>query len=437
MQTVEVKTKLENILAEEFAILEDVVLKQTPNKDLHRKAYGFFVENGFPTKKHEEWKYLNLNKMLNREYKFPRPSDKLTLTKEEFSEYPLHCIEAFNIVIENGRWNKELSSQDLPKGLSVKLLSDTKGEVSEFVYRTVPYDFNAFTALNSAFSTNPLVIYLEKNTVLEKPLNIVYVDSGNGYVFTMPHVFFYAGQSSQGTIIESSYLMNSSSFSNRVTEIIVDNNAHLKWIKVQQESHDHGLISTTASNVGKDATFDINTFCIDGELIRNDLIIRMQKQNSVAHLNGVYVLNDSQQVDNHTTVDHQVANCESNELYRGVIDEKALAVFNGKVFVQPDAQKTNAFQSNGNILLSDDATVNTKPQLEIWADDVKCSHGATTGQLDDEAMFYLQSRGIGKDKARELLLNAFTKDVIDNIEIPKLKEFVLRHIKNKLHKEDA
>ncbi|NNC85406.1 MAG: Fe-S cluster assembly protein SufD, partial [Bacteroidia bacterium] len=309
-------------------------------------------------------------------------------------------------------------------------------EVSKYIYKTVPHDTNAFTALNSAFSTNPVVISLEKNTVLDKPVNIVYVDSGKGYIFTQPHVFFYAAESSQGTIIESSYLMNASSFSNRVTEIIINDNAHIKWIKVQQEDHDHGLISTTASDIGKDATFDITTVCIDGELIRNDLIIRMQKQNSVSHLHGVYVLNDSQQVDNHTLVDHQVANCESNELYRGVVDETAMAVFNGKVFVQPDAQKTNAFQSNANILLSDDATVNTKPQLEIWADDVKCSHGATTGQLDEEAMFYLRSRGIGSDKAKELLLNAFTKDVIDNIEIPKLKEFILRNIKNKLHKED-
>jgi Fe-S cluster assembly protein SufD len=205
--------------------------------------------------------------------------------------------------------------------------------------------------------------------------------------------------------------------------------------KVQMESSDLFSFSDEEVWQGADSVFQINTLTLDGNLVRNDLHIQVQGEHAETHLNGMYMLNGQQHVANYTTVDHQVANCESNELYKGIMDDKSIAVFNGKVFVRQDAQKTNAFQSNANVLISDDAGVNSKPELEIYADDVKCSHGSTTGQLDDEALFYLRARGISERGATQLLLTAFMSDVLDKITVPSVKEKVFEVINKRFNWE--
>ena len=203
----------------------------------------------------------------------------------------------------------------------------------------------------------------------------------------------------------------SENFTNVISEIHVGKNAKLTIDKLQEENETCSHIATELVNQQQDSNFTINTVTLNGLLVRNNLTIEVNGQNCETNLNGAYILNGNQHVDNHTVVDHKVANCESNELYKGVIDGKATAVFNGKVFVRKDAQKINAFQSNGNVLLSDDATINSKPELEIYADDVKCSHGSTTGQLDEEAVFYLRARGLSEASARQLMVGAFIEDV--------------------------
>lgn len=210
--------------------------------------------------------------------------------------------------------------------------------------------------------------------------------------------------------------------------MVVEANAHLTINKIQYESEANYQIATEQVKQEKDSTFTINTITLNGELVRNNLNIDVLGQNCNTHLNGAYLTKGKQHVDNHTTVDHTVANCESNELYKGVMDDDSTAVFNGKVFVRKDAQKINAFQSNGNVLLSGNATVNSKPELEIYADDVKCSHGSTTGQLDEDAVFYLRARGLSEKNARKLLVSAFIADVLDTIE----SEEVRAHIDNML-----
>jgi Fe-S cluster assembly protein SufD len=205
-------------------------------------------------------------------------------------------------------------------------------------------------------------------------------------------------------------------FTNHITEIFISKNANLTIDKLQYEGETSSQIMTEQVEQSDDSTFTINTATLNGLLVRNNLNIAVNGQNCETNLNGVYLLNGNQHVDNHTIVDHLKPNCNSNELYKGVIDGKATAVFNGKVFVRKDAQKINAFQSNGNVLLTDDATVNSKPELEIYADDVKCSHGSTTGQLDEEAVFYLRARGLSETAARQLMVGAFVGEVFEKFE---------------------
>jgi Fe-S cluster assembly protein SufD len=211
-----------------------------------------------------------------------------------------------------------------------------------------------------------------------------------------------------------------------VSEKLVDENAKLTCYTFQNEGELSYSVNTNQVNVNRYANYCNTTFTLSGEMVRNNHNVELAAQNCEAHLNGLFITNGNQLVDNHTLIDHQMPNCESNELYKGIAKDKSIGVFNGKIFVRKDAQKTNAYQSSKNILLSNDATINTKPQLEIYADDVKCSHGTSTGKVDEEALFYLKARGIGDESARKLLLQAFAQELIDKIEIESLKERVLQ-----------
>ena len=287
-----------------------------------------------------------------------------------------------------------------------------------------------FNNLNTLALNNGVFLSIANNIKLEKPIVIVnYATEGN-YANNFRNIFHIAS----GAEIEVNFINGghekSEGFTNMVSELWVDANAHLSINNWQKEGLNHHHISRTYVEQEKDATFSINTLSTGGLITRNDLVIRVNGENATSNLNGLYLGKGKQLIDNHTVVDHRVPHCESNELYKGIADEQSTTVFNGKVFVRPDAQKINAFQQNANIVLTDDATVNSKPELEIYADDVKCSHGSVTGQFDEEAVFYLRSRGLSEQSARNLLVSAFAADVLNKITNESIREEITTYITN-------
>ena len=267
--------------------------------------------------------------------------------------------------------------------------------------------------------------------MIDLPIQILHITEGEKTCATTRNIII-AEDNSQSNFIEAFHSYNAeNTLENSITEVFVGKNTHLHIDKIQVQNDTCYHISTEQVEQDKDSTFTINTVTLNGGLIRNNLNIDVIGENCTTNLNGIYQLKGQQHVDNHTKVDHIVPNCQSNELYKGIIDEKATAVFNGKVFVRRNAQKINAFQSNGNVLLSDDATVNSKPELEIYADDVKCSHGSTTGQLDEEAVFYLRARGLSEKSARKLIVGAFINDVIEKIENEEVVAYVQQKIEER------
>jgi len=259
--------------------------------------------------------------------------------------------------------------------------------------------------------------------IIDKTIEIIHVQTGSDVIGSVFHNIHSDRHSEAKVVMTFHSLEAHNCFVNVKTFISIEDGAHLSMTKVQTECNQNYHIASENVNQAQNSNFTINTITLGGELVRNNLNISVNGQNCETNLNSAYILKDNQHVDNHTLVDHRVPNCVSNELYKGVIDGKATAVFNGKVFVRKDAQKINAFQSNGNVLLSDSASVNSKPELEIYADDVKCSHGSTTGQLDEKAVFYLRSRGLSEKQAREMLVQAFVGDVLEQLDEP-IRDFV-------------
>jgi Fe-S cluster assembly protein SufD len=314
-------------------------------------------------------------------------------------------------VFVNGFFAPQFSDLNALKNSGVEILSQSKIEP-----KFVEDSGHIFEQLNQAFATDGVQIHIAKNVVLEKPIEIIHIQTGSEVMNNVFHTI-EVERHAQAQVVMSFHSVGAQNcFSNVNTAIKVHDGAHFYMTKIQVEENSNYHIATENVDQAENSNFTINTITLGGELVRNNLNIRVNGQNCETNLNSAYILKDNQHVDNHTVVDHHVPNCVSNELYKGVIDDKATAVFNGKVFVRPDAQKINAFQSNGNVLLSNDATINSKPELEIYADDVKCSHGSTTGQLDEKAVFYLRSRGMGEKQARELLVQAFVGDVLEKLD---------------------
>jgi Fe-S cluster assembly protein SufD len=272
--------------------------------------------------------------------------------------------------------------------------------------------------------------------VVETPVHIINIISTQESSLIQPRFLFVIGNNSELKIVESFDTINSDAKTvcNSVAEISIGEKAKVQYYKLQNDCAGVHLISSVNAHQQKDSHFDTNTVTLNGDWVRNNLNIVPDAEHCETHLNGLFITRDNQHVDNHTLVDHRKPNCESNQLYKGILDGKSTGVFNGKIFVRRDAQKTNAYQSSKNILLSDDATINTKPQLEIYADDVKCSHGSTTGQLNEEAMFYLRSRGLGEGSAKNLLLFAYAGDVIEKIQIVPLKIYLEELVNQRLKK---
>lgn len=401
------------------------------------EAIQSFARLGLPNKKNEEYKYTNIEAALKGDFAIGNAESR-ELTAKDIQ--PLELVKnAALIVIVNGLYVPGLSRLSaFPKGVTVDSLSHAYSSNRELVekhfgaYTDVNAD--AMEALNTAFAADGVFIHIAKNTALEIPVHILNISTAHANVLVQPRNLFIAEQGSQVTIIESfeTVDLHSKAFTNSLTEVFVGENANLDSYRIQNEC-DNGLqMNSVQVSQQANSNYSTSTITLNGSLVRNNLSIALDAQNIESHLYGLYVLSGDQHVDNHTLVDHRMPNCNSNELYKGIIDGKSTGVFNGKIFVRQDAQKTNAFQSNKNVLLSDDASINTKPQLEIYADDVKCSHGTTTGRMDEEAVFYLRSRGISDSSARRLLMHAFAEEVVNAIKVDELRERISAMLSERL-----
>ncbi|MBK8413958.1 MAG: Fe-S cluster assembly protein SufD [Bacteroidetes bacterium] len=403
--------------------------------EIKKEAVETFKRLGFPSTKNEEWKYFNVQQILPDQPVFSAAPARLTAV--DLKSFLIAGNNVHLLVFENGIYRADLSTSETINNLvigPISLLKDNQTFKNNFG-KVVSFGTEPFVALNTAVDHEGVFIHVPANTVIEKTIHILHVNTNEQPDrITSIRNLIVADKHTSISIVESYHSLNQqcNGLINAVNEIVVHENARVELCKAQLDSDAASQINFTQTIQEKSSTFDTVTVTLNGRLTRNNLHIKLNDTNCTSHLFGLYILDGDQITDNHTLVDHAMPNCYSNELYKGVIGGKASGVFNGKIFVRKDAQKTNAYQSNKNILLSDDATMNTKPQLEIFADDVKCTHGATTGQLDEEALFYLRARGIGEKSARTLLNIAFVADVLNNIKSDDLRATLQQKAEAKL-----
>ena len=427
------------------AVAEDTGLERTITSDyrerrsdrepgwvarIRRTGMERFREAGFPTVREEAWKYTNVAPFVKIPYQ-PAPRERETFAR---SPLPLPAGAGAQIVVVNGRYAPELSSIGLlTGGLEVASLADaiaTRPDVIESRLATVARDGNAFADLNSAFLEDGVFVRIPASTVVAEPIHLVFLsEPAFGPTVSHPRNLVLAEAGSQAAIVET-YLGTAGEpyFTNAVTEIVLEHGAVLDFSKLEREGDAAFHVATTAVSVGRNANFTSHSITLGGALARNDLNVRLDAEGADCTLNGLFLGNGRQLLDNHTLIDHARPHGTSRELYKGILDGKSRGIFHGKIIVRPDAQKTDAMQTNKNLLLSKEALVNSEPALEIFADDVKCRHGSTIGQLDASAMFYLRSRGIGEDEARNLLVYAFASDVASRIRVAPLRELVERQL---------
>jgi Fe-S cluster assembly protein SufD len=408
---------------------------------LRESAMERFGELGFPSVKEEEWKYTNvapISKLNFASAEFP-PSK---LTTAEVAR--LGCPEAASseLVFVNGLLREDLSSTSaLPAGvvamnLAQALMAEEHRElIREHLARTVDYNTNGFIALNTAMISGGAFVHIPRNVELEQPLSLLFIaEPGDDEVSAFPRVLVIAEENSKATIIESyAGTGEGTSFTNAVVEIDLKAGARLEHYKVQRESAAAFHVATTGANLGANSSYDSTTINFGARLSRHDIGIKMDHEGAECWVDGLYVVSSSQHTDTHSVIDHRQPHCTSHQLYKGILDGKSRAVFNGKIFVRHGAQKTDAMQTNKNLLLSNEARVDTKPQLEILADDVKCAHGAAVGQIEEDELFYLETRGIHTELARNLLTYGFAEEVIGKIKLESVREQLDAAVLNRLN----
>ncbi|MCP4882847.1 MAG: Fe-S cluster assembly protein SufD [Flavobacteriales bacterium] len=417
------------------------------NVDLDSKIHGIrseaieqFEKTGFPNRKDEEWKYTSLNSLLKNDYSV-FPTGDIAIELKEVKQYFLHEIESYKIVFIDGVYSSFLSDTTHDVAdiciLSSALKQPKYKMVVDHYFGTVAPKNESLTSLNTAFSKEGAFIHIPKNVVLPKPIQILHFSTGNEKeIMLQPRNLVVVGENSHLQIYERHQsLSNNKVLTNAVTEVFAHKRAIVDIYKIQNDRKTSSIIDNSYVQQKDSSIVSINTFSFGGNITRNNLEFHQEGEHITSNLNGISLIRGKQHVDNHTLVHHKQENCESHELYKGIYDEQSTGVFNGKVIVDKLAQKTNAYQQNDNILIGDKATINAKPQLEIFADDVKCSHGCTIGQIDDKALFYLQSRGIPEKEAKALMLFAFCNDVVEKIKIPVLKSRINKLLAKKLDVE--
>lgn len=428
--------ELKEKLVSSFLAFENQVDVDAYVHDIRSEAIKQFETKGFPSKKEEAWKYTSLNSILKHDYSvFPKQENAIEY--QEVKKYFIHDIDSYKIVFIDGKYSSHLS-ETTHEGIDVCLLS---AAISKPKYRLVIENYfnkastqDSLSSLNTAFTNEGAYIHIPKNKLVEKPIQIIYFSTGSETASMLqPRNLVVVDENSHVQIIERHQsLTQNPILTNSVTEIFTNKRAIVDYYKVQNDTQNASLIDNTFIKQQQESRCSVHTFSFGGKLTRNNLNFFQHGERIDSTMKGITIIGEKQHVDHNTLVHHVEPNCESHQDYKGIFGDSATGVFNGKVVVEKEAQKTNAFQANNNILVSDKATINTKPQLEIFADDVKCSHGCTIGQLDDDAMFYLKSRGIPEKEAKALLMYAFSNDVLDSVKINELQKRINKLIANKL-----
>jgi Fe-S cluster assembly protein SufD len=396
-------------------------------QDLRDRAASRFSALGFPTVRDEDWRFTSVAPIANGEFK-PASAEAALATEAELSGY-LYSDAAVRVVIVNGHFVPALSrTAGLPAGVRVGSLAaaitDHTDVVQRYLGQLADFGSRAFTALNTALAADGAYVYIPDGMVLNQPIHVLFVTtaSASGPIISNARALIVTGERSQAQIVET-YVgpAGAAYFTNAVTEVVAGEGSVIDHYKVQEESLDAFHVASMHIHAARSANFSSHSFSLGGRLTRNDVNALLDGEGAECTLNGLYLADGDRLVDNHTSIDHAKAHCPSHEIYKGILGGRARAVFNGKIVVRQDAQKTDAKQTNRALLLSDTATINTKPQLEIFADDVKCTHGAAIGQLDEDAIFYLRARGLTYFEARDMLIRAFAGDILDRVKIQPLR----------------
>lgn len=405
--------------------------------DIRTSAIKNFENKGFPTKKEEAWKYTSLNSVLKNDFSvFPKRENSIEF--KDVKKFFLHEIDTYKLVFIDGKFSSFMSSTT-HEGIDVCLLSSvlTKPKykmILDTYFNQIASKDESLTTLNTAFAQEGAFINIPKSKVADKPIEIIHFSTGvESALMVQPRNLIIVGENAHVQIIERHQSLNSNPvLTNSVTEIFAQKRAIVDYYKIQNDEQTANLIDNTYISQKQESRVAVHTFSFGGNITRNNLNFYHFGERIDSTLKGITIIGDKQHVDHYTLVNHATPNCESHQNYKTILGGSSTGVFNGKIFVEKEAQKTDAFQQNNNILLSDKATINAKPQLEIFADDVKCSHGCTIGQLDESAMFYMQQRGIPQKEAKALLLYAFSNEVIESIKIPELKQRITKIIAMKL-----
>lgn len=401
-----------------------------------------FQELGFPSVKDEEWKYTNVAPIARIDFK-PATSIRAARFGSDDGELATFgCVEAKDsqLVFVNGILRSDLCSltglppEVVAMDLSQAISDDRYGEIAwKHLAQQADYVANGFTALNTAFISHGVFVCIPKGVIVEAPIHLLFI-SDDVQTANFPRVLLVAEENSSATVIESyAGTRDASYFTNAVVELVLKDGARLEHYKVQRESARAFHVATTMIDLGSNSSYDATTITFGAELSRHDINATMDNEGAECWVDGLYLVTTGQHADTHSLIDHRKPHCTSHQLYKGILDGKSRAVFNGKVFVRHDAQKTDAMQTNKNLLLSNEARVDTKPQLEILADDVKCAHGAAVGQIDEDELFYLQTRGIHHDLARNLLTYGFAEEVIGKIKIESIRAQLDEAVLNRLN----
>jgi len=422
---------------EAFDAFEQALPTSQPEslRQQRHQAIERFSQLGFPTLRQEEWRFTNVGPIARTPFSLDVPVDAVTAGSIERFSYE----GTVQLTLVNGRFVPELSDlEDLPEGIVVcsmdEALAKHPEKVEPHLGRLASFEDHPFVALNTAFYRDGIFIWVPRNQVVEQPINLVLVGSPSAEpIAFFPRNLIVGGESSQVTVVEQYVTVGEGAYLTApVTEIVAEDNSVVDHYKLQRESTEAFHMATFQLQLGRDSNVASHSISWGGGLVRNDVNAVLDGEGGEATLNGLYMVEGTQLVDNHMRVDHVAAHCDSHELYKGILEGKARAVFNGRIYVHHGAQKTDAKQTNRNLLMSPDALCNSNPQLEIFADDVKCTHGSTVGQLDETAIFYLRSRGIGEEAARSLLTYAFAADIVERIKVgavrQDLEEFLFRRL---------
>ncbi len=417
--------------------------KDHPYHEWRRSAIDRLQNLSFPRRKDEEWKYTPVTRIVTPNYSVP---PRGTVSQKQLDATRIPDFDGVRLVFVNGQLRKEFSDwENLPEGLTVTNMDEAfqhskyRQSIEKLLADNTEYGKDPFVTLNTAFSVESRLFHVSKNTQLDRAIHFVYINTEEDQpYFANPQKLFLIEEGAEASFVESfqSTAPNRAEyFNNIVNRFQLGANTKVHHYKMQNESRTGFQINNTEIFQDRDSIYSNYTADLGGRMVRNNLSAYHKGENATTNLYGGFMGRDEQHFDSHTLVDHAIPHCQSNELYKGILTDSARGVFNGKVVVHKDAQKTNAFQQNSSLLLSDKAVMDAKPQLEIFADDVKCSHGATIGQLDEDLVFYLRSRGLTDQKARETLQNAFLLEVMELIPVPALKQYMADLITQKF--EDA